>query len=209
MTALKTLPLLALLALAAACGGSEPAAPAEAPATPEAAPAAAEPGEPAAPVTAPSGSFDWDKWAAVVNADPCTWLPAEDLAALGITGTATAENTATESRCLWTDAEGAQIFSAGIQTWDSAANLTGERAEQVKLAGEMGGFSQVGDARGTVTAIYRRDRGRLSIFPNADNETAMILINAQKTMRDDEAAKASKDERAKAFALKLMETYGL
>ena len=73
----------------------------------------------------------------------------------------------------------------------------------------MGGFSLIGEPTGTVTAIYRRDRGRLSVFPNADEETAMILINAQKTMRDDDAAKASKDERAKAFALKLMETYGL
>ena len=73
----------------------------------------------------------------------------------------------------------------------------------------MGGFSLVGNPAGTVTAVYRRDRGRLSIFPNADTETAMIAINAQKTMRDGDAAKASKDERAKAFALKLMETYGL
>jgi hypothetical protein len=37
----------------------------------------------------------------------------------------------------------------------------------------------------------------------------MIAINAQKTMRDDDAAKTAKDERAKAYALKLMETYGL
>jgi hypothetical protein len=208
MKALKILPLLALLSVAA-CGGSEPAAPVEAPATPEAAPAAAEPGETAAPVTAPAGSFDWDKWAAVVNENPCNWLPAEELSALGIPGAGTQETTATETRCLWTDADGAQIFSAGVQTWDSAANLAAERAEQIKLAGEMGGFSLVGETNGTVTAVYRRDRGRLSVFPNADNETAMILINAQKTMRDDEAAKASKDERAKAFALKLMETYGL
>ena len=209
MTALKTLPLLVLLALAGACGGGEPAAPAEAPATPAAAPAAAEPGEPAAPVTATGGNFDWNKWAAVVNEDPCTWLPAEDLAALGITGTATAENTATESRCLWKEADGTQVFSAGVMTWDSAENLTGERLEQVKLAAEMDGFSQVGDASGTVTAIYRKSRGRLSIFPNADNETVMILINAQKTLRDDETTKASKDQRAEAFAEKLIETYGL
>ncbi len=208
MKALKILPLLALLSLAA-CGGSEPAAPVEAPATPDAAPAAAEPGEAAAPVTSPAGNFDWDKWAAVVNENPCNWLPAEELAAIGITATGTLETTSTETRCLWTDAGGAQIFSAGVQTWDSAANLAGERAEQIKLAGEMGGFSLIGEPTGSVTAIYRRDRGRLSIFPNADEETAMILINAQKTMRDDDTAKASKDERAKAFALKLMETYGL
>ena len=208
MKRLTILPALALLSITAACGGSEPAAPVEAPATPEAAPAAAEPGEPAAPVTTPGG-FDWDKWAAAANADPCTWLPAEDLAALDIPGTGTLETTATESRCIWTDEDGTQIFSAGIQTWDSAANLAAERAEQTKLASEMGGFSVIGGTSGTVTAVYRRDRGRLSIFPNTDDETAMILLNAQKTMRDDEAAKASKDERAKAFAEKLIETYGL
>ena len=208
MKALKILPLLALLSLAA-CGGAETAAPVEAPATPEAAPAAAEPGETAAPATTPAGNFDWDKWAAVVNENPCNWLPAEELAALGITAAGTQETTATETRCLWTDADGTQIFSVSVQTWDSATNLAAERAEQVKLAGEMGGFSLIGESSGSVTAVYRRDRGRLSVFPNTDNETAMILINAQKTMRDDDAAKASKDERAKAFALKLMEAYGL
>ena len=208
MKRLTFLPALALLSIAAACGGSEPAAPVEAPVTPEAAPAAAEPGEPAAPVATPSG-FDWDKWAAAVNSDPCTWLPAEDLAAIGIPGTGTLETTAAESRCIWTDADGTQVFSAGIQTWDSAANLAAERAEQIKLAGEMGGFTLIGTSAGTVTAVYRRDRGRLSIFPNADDETAMILLNAQKTMRDDDAAKTSKDDRAKAFAEKLIETYGL
>ena len=208
MKALKILPLLALLSLAA-CGGAETAAPVEAPATPEAAPAAAEPGETAAPVAAPGGNFDWDKWAAVVNENPCNWLPAEELAALGITATGTQETTATETRCLWTDANGAQIFSAGVQTWDSAANLAAERAEQVKLAGEMGGFRLVGETTGPVTAIYRASRGSLVIFPNSDGETAAVVLNAQKTMRDDDAAKASKDERAKAFALKLMETYGL
>lgn len=207
MNTLKILPLIAALAMSSGCGGSDTAAPVETPATPEAAPAAAEPGEAAAPVT--TGIFDWDKWAAVVNENPCNWLPADDLAALGIPETGTPETTASETRCLWKDAEGAQVFSAGVQTWDSAANLTGERAEQVKLAGEMGGFSIIGNSAGTVTAVYRRDRGRLSIFPNADNETAMILINAQKTMRDDDAAKAAKDERAQAFALKLLETYGL
>jgi hypothetical protein len=208
MKALKILPLLALLSVTA-CGGAETTAPAETPATPEAAPAAAEPGETAAPASTPAGNFDWDKWAAVVNENPCNWLPAEELAALGITAAGTQETTATETRCLWTDADGAQIFSAGVQTWDSAANLAAERAEQVKLAGEMGGFSLVGNPAGTVTAVYRRDRGRLSIFPTADTETAMIAINAQKTMRDDDAAKTAKDERAKAYALKLIETYGL
>lgn len=207
MNTLKILPLLAAIAMSSGCGGSDTAAPVEAPATPEAAPAVAEPGEAAAPVT--TGNFDWDKWAAVVNENPCNWLGAGDLAALGIPETGTLETTATETRCVWKDAGGAQVFSAGVQTWDSAANLTGERAEQGKLAGEMDSFRLVGNSDGTVTAVYRRDRGRLSIFPNADNETVMILINAQKTMRDEDAAKAAKDERAQAFALKLLETYGL
>ncbi|MBY9065326.1 DUF3558 family protein [Hyphomonas sp. WL0036] len=197
-----------LLAGVAACGGSEPAAPAEAPATPEAAPAATEPGQPATPVTA-TGSFDWDKWASVVNENPCSWLSAEDLAALGLPATGDAATTATETSCVWKDADGAQLFSANVVTWDSAENLAGERAEQVKLAAEMGGFIQVGDGSGTVTAIYRKSRGSLVIFPNSDDESAAITLNAKKTARDDEAAKAAKDERALAFTTKLIETYGL
>lgn len=209
MTALKILPLLALLAGATACGGSEPAAPVEAPLTPEAAPAAAEPGEPAAPVTAAATGFDWDKWAAVVNENPCNWLPTDDLAALGITGTGELENSASGARCLWKDSDGAQLFSAGIQTWDSAANLAGERRSQIGLAADMDGFSLVGEGASTATAIYRASRGSLVIFPNSDDETAAIVLSAQKTMRDDEAAKTAKDDRATAFARKLIETYGL
>ncbi|PKP80721.1 MAG: hypothetical protein CVT79_13975 [Alphaproteobacteria bacterium HGW-Alphaproteobacteria-18] len=209
MTALKILPLLALLAGAAACGGSEPAAPVETPLTPKAAPAAAELGEPAAPVTAPAAGFDWDKWAAVVNENPCSWLTPGDLAALDLPGAGELENSASGARCLWKDSDGAQLFSAGIQTWDSAANLVGERQSQIGLVADMDGFSRIGEGTGTVTAIYRASRGSLVIFPNADDETAAIVLSAQKTMRDDEATKAAKDERAAAFARKLIETYGL
>ncbi len=70
MKALRTLPLLVLLAGAAACGAREPAAPVAAPLTPEAAPAAAEPGQPAAPVTAPAAGYERDKWSGVVNENP-------------------------------------------------------------------------------------------------------------------------------------------
>ncbi|ABI76657.1 putative lipoprotein [Hyphomonas neptunium ATCC 15444] len=209
MKALKILPLLALLAAATACGGSEPAAPVEAPLTPEAAPAAAEPGEPAAPVTAATTGFDWNKWAAIVNENPCNWLPAEDLADLGITGTGVLETTPTQTRCLWKDSDGGQLFSAGIQTWDSAANLAAERQSQTRLAADMDGFNRVGEGAGTVTAIYRSSRGNLVIFPNSDDETAAIVLSAQKTMRDDEVAKTVKDERASAFAGKLISSYGL
>ncbi|MEH6409317.1 MAG: DUF3558 family protein [Hyphomonas sp.] len=209
MKALKILPLLALLAGAGACGGSEPAAPVEAPLTPEAASAATEPGEPAAPVTAPAADFDWDKWAGVVNENPCTWLTADDLAGLGITGTGELENSANGARCLWKDVDGAQLFSAGIQTWDSAANLAGERQSQIGLVAEMGGFSRIGEGTGTVTAIYRARRGSLVIFPNSDDETVAIVLNAHKTMHDDAAIKAAKDERATAFARKLILAYGL
>jgi hypothetical protein len=209
MKALKFLPLLALLAGASACGGSEPAAPVEAPLTPEAAPAAAEPGQPAAPVTAPAAGFDWDKWAGVVNENPCNWLTPDDLAALGITGSGELENSASGARCLWKDSDGAQLFSAGVQTWESAANLAGERQSQIGLAADLDGFNRIGESAGSVTAIYRASRGSLVIFPNADDETTAIVLNAQKTIRDGEAAKSAKDERTTAFARKLIEIYGL
>jgi hypothetical protein len=209
MKALQILPLLALLAGASACGGSETAAPVAAPLTPEAAPAAAEPGQPAAPVTAPAAGFDWNKWAGVVNENPCNWLTPDDLAALGIPGAGELESSASGERCLWKDSDGAQLFSAGIQTWDSAANLAGERQSQIGLAAGMDGFNRIGESAGTVTAIYRASRGSLVIFPNADDETAAIVLNAEKTMRDGEAAKTAKDERATAFARKLIEIYGL
>ena len=209
MKALKILPIFALLAGAAACGASEPAAPVAAPLTLEAAPAAAEPGQPAAPVTAPAAGFDWDKWSGVVNENPCNWLTQDDLAALGIPGAGELENSASGARCLLKDSDGTQLFSAGIQTWDSAANLAGERQSQIGLAADMDGFNRIGESAGSVTAIYRASRGSLVIFPNADDETTAIVLNAQKTIRDGEAAKSAKDERTTAFARKLIEIYGL
>lgn len=204
MAALKALLVPALLILSA-CGGGELDPMTAAPTAPDP-PAAVASADPA-PATA--AGFDWQRWAAVVDQDPCGWLSADDLAALGITGTGVRETTASETRCLWQDAQGAPIFSVGVQTWDSAANLIAERAEQLRLADDMGGFIRVGASAGTVSAVYRRSRGRLSIFPNAADQTAMILINAQKTQRDDPPTKAAKDARAQGYAVRLIESHGL
>ena len=205
MAAQRALPMLMALGLAACGGGgSDPTTTVPTAPDPPAAVASADP----APA-AVAGGFQWQRWAAVVDQDPCGWLSADDLAALGITGTGVRETTANETRCQWQDAQGRPIFSVGVQTWDSAANLIAERAEQLGLADDRGGFIRVGASAGTVSAVYRRNRGRLSIFPNAADQTSMILINAQKTLRDDPPTAAAKDARAQAYAVRLIESHGL
>jgi hypothetical protein len=163
---------------------------------------------PAVPATSVVG-YDEDHWEALVSADPCEWLPTATLSALGMPLEGTLETLAAETRCVWTDAEGGTVFSASIQRWDGPANIVGERQSQIALAAEMGGFRQIEGGSGTVTGIYRTSRGSLVLFPNADDQSVLVALNARKTARDDEATKAAKDERANAFAQALIEAYGL
>ena len=199
--------------LVAACGAGEraPAEPAES-ASGSAAPSA-EPASPAA--SAPSanpaqGDFDWDAWAALVNESPCNWLPQEAIdTLLGPGLTATPSLTATETGCIWTAADGTRVFSASVQTFDSAANTVNEREGQVRDAGSGGPFKLVGKPGGTVTSIHRTDRIYGYMFANSDEETAVVFLNGARVMNDPPEVRTAKRERLVAFIEALEARYGL
>lgn len=204
MMLLRLLPALLILT-AAACGSGE-----DRPATPDGAPASGS-ADSAAGAAAPAAAsgFDWDKWAEVVNSDACGWLPADFMATIGVDGPGEIERSSSGTRCLWKAADGSAFFSAGVQAFDSAANLAGDRREAVRLAGEMPAFSFIGNLGGTVTSIYRSDRGRLSMYPNSDDESILIVINGHHRTADTAEEKQAKDERVRAYTHKLIDTYGL
>ncbi|MFN4024001.1 MAG: hypothetical protein ACK4MQ_04160 [Hyphomonas sp.] len=203
----RVLPALLILT-AAACGRADDA-PAASGVLPAAdAPAADSLPDAATPAAAAAG-FDWDKWAEVVNSDACGWLPADFMASIGVEGSSETERSSSGSRCLWKSADGSILFSAGIQAFDSAVNLAGDRREAIRLAGEMPAFSFIGNLGGTVTAIYRSDRGRLSMYPNSDDESILIVINAHHTMQDTAEEKQAKNDRVRAYTHRLIDTYGL
>lgn len=200
----RLLPALLLLT-AAACGRAE-----DAPAAPDGAPAVSA-DDSAADAAAPSAApgFDWDKWAEVVNSDACAWLPADFMASIGVDGPGETERSSTGTRCLWKSADGTAFFSAGIQAFDSAANLAGDRREAIRLAGEMPAFTFVGNLSGTVTSIHRSDRGRLSMYPNSDDESVLIVINGHTRTQDTAEEQQAKNDRVRAYTHKLIDTYGL
>ncbi|MFN3313102.1 MAG: DUF3558 family protein [Hyphomonas sp.] len=201
MKALPYLPALLLLTIAA-CSAAE-----DTPAGPAGAASTETPEAPAASHS--SSGFDWNIWAALVNSEPCDWLPDDFLVSIGIAGSGEGERSSTGLRCIWRNDDGTPAFSAGIQFFDSAVNLAGDRREAVRLVDEMPAFSLIGDASGSVTSIYRSDRGQLSMYPNSDDENVLIVINAHHTMQDTPEQKQEKSGRARAYVLELIAAYSL
>lgn len=199
---IQTISSLVALAMLGACGAKDATA------------TTAVPGEARAdtpvPPNAIHGHFDWDKWAAIANEDPCNWLTGEELASLRITGSGQSEVSASGTRCKWTDSEGALVFSASVSTWPGGAlNLVGERKAQVHETQNGSLFKRIGSGDGTVIAIHRTDRVTITIFPNADDETAYIYLNGAPTRKDTPEEKDAKRARVEAFAGALIDKYDL
>lgn len=160
---------------------------------------------------AAAAGFDWDTWSKVVNENPCTWLDAATLAGvLGPTKPGVAKTTKTETSCEWRDEAGALLFTASVHTWDSAVNLAGERAGQVKEASSGGKrFRFVGGRDGVVTAVLRTDRVKLMLFPNSDKETAVIVLSGHPVLRESRDVLKARNQRAEKFAAALSAKFGL
>lgn len=160
---------------------------------------------------AAAAGFDWDTWSKVVNEDPCTWLDAATLAeVLGPTKPGTPRTTKTETSCEWRDESGALVFTAAVLTWDKAVNLAGEREAQVKEASSGGKrFRFVGGRDGVVTAVLRTDRVKLMLFPNSDQETAVIVLSGHPVLRESRDVLKARNQRAEKFAGALSAKFGL
>jgi hypothetical protein len=180
-------------------------------AEPSPAPVPVEPEAPEA-VTAPVGGapFNAAAWSEVVNASPCDWLSGDTVSALvGPGAVGSPEVSRSETACVWRDAEGALVFTAAVVSFDSAANLSAERQAQLDEAQGGQRFRRLDPAGGVVTPILRTDRIKLMMFPNSEDESAVIVLSGHPVLGDPETVRAEKMRRAEAFALELMRVHGL
>ena len=159
---------------------------------------------------APSKNFDWDKWAALANEDPCKWLDPETLdRIIGAEAVSTYTFSKTAISCAWRSADGEKLlFTASIYIWDSARNVAHEREGQLKDI-STGFFEQLPTPGGVVTAVMRKDRLGVSIFANSDSETVMLFLNGHPMLREDAAEREQRNTRLRAFSSALIEQYGL
>lgn len=203
---LEVISIIASLALLSACGAESPGEATDGGAAGSAAPATAG----ASPAT---GRFDWDKWAAVVNENPCDWFTADELAALGLPaeGEYMLTSKSKESICSWKAPDGSALLSASIYPVPGGpVNLIGQRQEAVRDIRENSGFfEQVGSGDGTVLAILRKDRPMVGILPYSDDESVTIQINGMWFVTDTTELKAEKRARVKTFTEALLKKYGL
>ena len=73
----------------------------------------------------------------------------------------------------------------------------------------MPAFSLISDPGGTAAAVYRPDRGHPSLYPNSDDETALIVINAHHTVQDAPEQTQEQSGRVRAYRLELIAAYSL
>lgn len=145
-----------------------------------------------------NSGFSWDKWANALNEDPCKWLPAEQIAEL-LEGQHSmhATNTASESRCQWTSADGKPLLSIAIKSLKSAADVNNEKNSQLQQIKDYGTsrFDMVGKTTGVTTAVLRKDRLWLSIFANSEKESAYIVLSGHPIMGETPEQKKLRRER--------------
>ena len=171
---------------------------------------AAEKAETTAAITSPDDNFDWDKWAAVANENPCNWLTQEELASVGISTPGQYEFSSSGTRCIWSTPDGGRLFSAGIVVWPGGAeNLIGERKAQILETQKGSLFEKIGSGTGSVVAIHRRDRMNVSVFPNSGRETVMIHINGIPVRNDPDDVKEAKRARLVGYTELLLNKYDL
>ncbi|TNE90082.1 MAG: hypothetical protein EP330_09650 [Deltaproteobacteria bacterium] len=163
----------------------------------------------AASVVWAAEGFDWDRWAAVVNEDPCGWLDSDTLAALGIPGPGEKALSRESTRCTWSNEDGTPLFVASVVSMD-AAEVTSERREELaQMARPKTVFERVGGEGRTAVAIQRTDRLEVRIFAHSDTEAALVYLQGIKVRGDSDEVKAVKRARLVGFTEALVAKYGL
>ena len=155
-----------------------------------------------------AAGFDWDKWAAVANEAPCSWL--DEAAAEKILGTAavaTPNVSRAASTCTWKAADGTLLLSASVSNFDKAANMVAEREEQLRNIGS-GRFERIRTS-GLTTAVLRKDRLYVTMFPNSDSEAAVLRLQGHPVLRETKEVRGQRERRLRAFAAAVIEKYEL
>lgn len=142
--------------------------------------------------------FDWNKWAEAANESPCKWLSADQMAELlGGTYPASETNTRTASSCQWKTAEGNPILSMSINSAENAGLVKDERESQLAQIRDYGTgrFEPLNAPNQVVTAIIRKDRLIVSLFPNSDTEAATLVLQGHPILKEGPELKKARKER--------------
>ena len=154
--------------------------------------------------------FNWDKWSAALNDDPCNWVPAEKITALYGAG-AKKEGTTTRqaSTCKWRDSEGKPVLTLTVHTWTTAKDVNHERDGQIAQLKSQGTtpFTEISSPHKVTTNILRQDRLLVYIFANDDKETAFVTINGHRVLNEKPELKKTRGERLNAVTQFFLEKY--
>lgn len=122
--------------------------------------------------------FDQAHWAKLVNGHPCEWWPQARLEEeYSATLNFVAERTKQETTCAWQNEAGETVLRASIHIWDSSEVLNHEKNGQFGEVASGSGLFDLIASTPTLSAILRKDRGRVYIFANSDEETVSILLS--------------------------------
>jgi hypothetical protein len=165
-----------------------------------------------APTAALAQGSAAERWDALIRQSPCDWLPAATVAPLvgeGVKGQL--RTTRADVSCVWRTAKGNPVLTASVVKWDTPTNLAAERDGTLQQIAQYGGdrFSATRSPAGAVTLVMRKDRGRLTLFPHASGAVAAITVNPHVVLKEDEAQKDARRQRASAFADALVKAHGL
>lgn len=157
-----------------------------------------------------SSGFDWNKWAAALNDDPCNWIPAEQIVqwyGSGLKKEST--NTAKAGSCQWRNAEGKPELSLTVHSWASAKEVNHERDGQISQMKNQSPtpFSEIPSDHKVTVNILRKDRLIVYIFANNDKETAFITINGHRVLNEKPELKKLRRERLDMAARFFLEKY--
>lgn len=165
----------------------------------------------ATPLAVGEGSgFNWDKWAAALNDDPCNWIPQEEIARLYGAGVKKESSiTRKDSTCKWQDTQGKPVLSLSVHTWESAKEVNHERDAQISQVKNQNPtpFSEIPSIHKVTTNVLRKDRLTVYIFANADKETAFVTINGHRTLNEKPEMKKLRRERLDAATRFFLEKY--
>lgn len=157
-----------------------------------------------------SSGFNWDKWAAALNDDPCNWIPAEKITNLYGAG-AEKESTTTRqaSTCKWRNSEGKPVLTLSIHTWATAKEVNHERDGQIAQLKSPGTtpFTEISSPHKVTTNILRKDRLLVYVFANNDKETAFVTINGHRVLNETPELKKLRKERLNTVTQFFLEKY--
>lgn len=152
------------------------------------------------------------KWDALTRQSPCEWLPANVVAGIvgpGVTGQL--RTTQADTGCSWRTSRGTPVLTATVAKWSSAANMVAERDMLLQQIARYGGdsFTRLPAPGGVATIVMRRDRGRVTMFPNGNTAVTVISINPHLVLKESDAEKEARRRRAVEFTAALVKQHGL